>query len=262
MMHWAVVWLSRLEYERVHGNLLKLKLNAMESLLDNTLELASRDGRSTLESLDFLLEEERKAKESRLVDTRMKFAGFPQRKTLEDFDFDFQPSIEKTLVNDLAGLRFLHNAENVVFLGPPGVGKSHLAIALGMEAIRKGFPVHFVNAGTLMERLVQAEREGKLEYKIRGYLKFKLLIVDEIGYLPFSSEAAHSFFQLISRRYEKSSTIFTSNKSFGEWGEIFNDSVIASAVLDRVLHHCTTVNIRGESYRLKERRKQGLVPRQ
>ena len=124
MIFLAVVWLSRLEYERVHGNLLKLKLNAMESLLDNTLELASRDGRSTLESLDFLLEEERKAKESRLVDTRMKFAGFPQRKTLEDFDFDFQPSIEKTLVNDLAGLRFLHNAENVVFLGQ--IGRAHV----------------------------------------------------------------------------------------------------------------------------------------
>jgi DNA replication protein DnaC len=258
----VVAGLSRLEYERAHANLAKLKLTAMESLLDNTLELAARDGRSTLEVLDFLLDEERKAKESHLVDIRMKFAGFPSTKTLDNFDFEFQPSIEKTLVNDLAGLRFLHNVENVVFLGPPGVGKTHLAIALGMEAIKKGYTVHFINAGTLMERLLQAEREGKLEYKIRGYLKFKLLIIDEIGYLPFSSEAAHSFFQLISRRYEKSSTIFTSNKSFGEWGEIFNDTVIASAVLDRILHHCTTVNIRGESYRLKERRKQGLVPRQ
>jgi DNA replication protein DnaC len=233
-----------------------------ESLLDNTLELAARDGKTTLEVLDCLLEEERRAKESHIVDTRMKFAGFPARKTFEGFDFEFQPSIEKTMINDLSSLRFLHNAENVVFLGPPGVGKTHLAIALGMEAVKKGFPVHFVNAGTLMERLRQAEREGKLEYKIRGYLKFKLLIIDEIGYLPFSSEAAHSFFQLISRRYERHSTIFTSNKSFGEWGEIFNDTVIASAVLDRILHHCTTVNIRGESYRLKERRKQGLVPRQ
>ncbi len=254
--------MSGLEYERAHANLVKLKLNTVESLLDNTLELASKDGKSTLEVFDFLLEEERKAKESHLVESRMRFAGFPSRKTLEGFDFEFQPSLEKKLVNDLAGLRFLHNAENVVFLGPPGVGKTHLAIALGMEAVKKGYPVHFVNAGTLMERLVQAEKEGKLENKIRGYLKFKLLIVDEIGYLPFSSEAAHSFFQLISRRYEKSSTIFTSNKSYGEWGEIFNDTVIASAVLDRILHHCTTVNIRGESYRLKERRKQGLVPRQ
>lgn len=248
-----------LEYERVHHNLLKLKLGTMESLLDNTLEIAAKQDKSTLEVLDGLLEEECRAKDAHVMATRLKFAGFPVRKTLGEFDFEFQPSIEKDVINDLATLRFLHNKENVVFLGPPGVGKTHLAIALGMEAVRNGFPVHFVNAGTLMERLVQAEREGKLEYKIRGYLKFKLLIIDEIGYLPFSSEAAHSFFQLISRRYEKSSTVFTSNKSYGEWGEIFKDTVIATAVLDRILHHCTTVNIRGESYRLKERRKQGLL---
>lgn len=248
-----------LEYERVHHNLLRLKLNTMESLLDNALEIASKKDSSTLGVLDGLLEEECRAKDAHVLATRLKFAGFPVRKTLDGFDYEFQPSIEKDVINDLATLRFLHNRENVVFLGPPGVGKTHLAIALGMEAVKNGFPVHFVNAGTLMERLVQAEREGKLEYKIRGYLKFKLLIVDEIGYLPFSSEAAHSFFQLVSRRYEKSSTIFTSNKSYGEWGEIFKDTVIASAVLDRILHHCTTVNIRGESYRLKERRKQGLL---
>lgn len=254
--------MSSLEYERLHANLLKLKLGTIESLVDNTLELASHNGQSTLEVLDLLFEEERKAKESRQVSTRMRFAGFPSRKTLDEFDYDFQPSLERMVVRDLASLKFLHNMENVVFLGPPGVGKTHLAIGLGMEAVKRGYPVHFVNAGTLMERLIQAEREGRLEYKIRGYLKFKLLIIDEIGYLPFSSEAAHSFFQLVSRRYEKHSTIFTSNKSYGEWGEIFNDTVIASAVLDRILHHCTTVNIRGESYRLKERRKQGLIPRQ
>jgi DNA replication protein DnaC len=231
----------------------------MESLLDNSLEIAAKRELSTLEVLDGLLEEECRAKDSHRLATRMKFAGFPVRKTLDDFDYEFQPGIDKTVVKDLSSLRFLHNRENVVFLGPPGVGKTHLAIALGMEAVKNGFPVHFVNAGVLMERLVQAEKEGKLEYKIRGYLKFKLLIIDEIGYLPFSSDAAHSFFQLVSRRYEKHSTIFTSNKSYGEWGEIFKDTVIASAVLDRILHHCTTINIKGESYRLKERRKQGLL---
>jgi DNA replication protein DnaC len=131
-----------------------------------------------------------------------------------------------------------------------------------VEAIRAGMTVHFANSSILLERLVKADLEGKLEAKIRGYARFDLLIIDEIGYLPFDTHGAHCFFQLVSKRYEKHSTIFTSNKSYGEWGEIFKDSVIASAVLDRILHHCTTINIRGESYRLKERKKQGLLQSQ
>jgi DNA replication protein DnaC len=249
-------------YERVHANLKRLKLEVSESLLDNLLEIAAKQEKSTLEVLDHLLEEECKAKESRLFSTRMRFSGFPVKKTLDEFDFTFQPSLEKTVIKDLATLRFVHNAENIVFLGPPGVGKTHLAISLGVEAIRAGMTVHFANSSLLLERLVKADREGKLETKIRGYTKFDLLIVDEIGYLPFDTHGAHCFFQLISKRYEKHSTIFTSNKSYGEWGEIFKDSVIASAVLDRILHHCTTINIRGESYRLKERKKQGLLQSQ
>lgn len=145
----------------------------------------------------------------------------------------------------------------MVFLGPPGVGKTHLALALGFEVVRQGQRVYFANASNLIERLVKANHENKLEDRIKGLSRFHLLIIDEMGYLPFDSEAAHCFFQLISRRYEKSSTIFISNKSYGEWGEIFGDHVIAAAVLDRILHHCTTINIKGNSYRLKERRKQG-----
>ncbi|KKG30911.1 ATP-binding protein, partial [Methanosarcina mazei] len=137
-------------------------------------------------------------------------------------------------------------------------GKSHLAIALGIEAVKAGISVHFTNTGNLIERLKIANREGILEKKIRDLMKFKVLIIDEIGYLPFDDEGAHCLFQLISRRYEKSSTILTSNKSYGEWGEIFKDHVIAAALLDRILHHCTTINIKGESYRLKERKKQGI----
>lgn len=246
-------------YERVHANLLKLKLDTMESLLDNYLEVSAKQDKSVLEVLDLLLMEECKAHESYLLSKRMRFAGFPVKKTLEEFDLDFQPTLDRAVVQDLASLRFLHNRENVVFLGPPGVGKTHLAIGLGWEAIKAGFTAHYINSSTLMERLVKADREGRLDLKIRGYSKFNLLVIDEIGYLPFDNHAAHCFFQLVSKRYEKQSTIFTSNKSYGEWGEIFKDNVIAGAVLDRILHHCTTINIRGESYRLKDRKKQGFV---
>lgn len=250
--------MNPLIYERLHSNLLYLKLNTIEEILDNYLELAVKDDRTTMEVLDHLLEQERKHREAAAVERRTKFAVFPVRKTLVEFDFEFQPSIDRGVIEDLGTLRFIHNAENVVLLGPPGVGKSHLAIALGMETAKAGFSVYFINAGNLIERLKKANREGMLEKKLRDFTRYKLLIIDEMGYLPFDEEGAHCFFQLISKRYERSSTIFTSNKSYGQWGEIFQDNVIASAVLDRILHHCTTINIKGESYRLKERRKLGL----
>lgn len=188
----------------------------------------------------------------------MRIAGFPMEKRLEDFDMSFQPSLDPAVIRDLASLRFIHHSENAVFLGPPGVGKTHLALALGDEAVRQGFRVYFANASNLIERLIKAKHENKLKERIKELTRFHLLIVDEMGYLPFNSEGAHCFFNLISRRYEKSSTIFTSNKSYGEWGVIFGDHVIAAAVLDRILHHCTTINIKGDSYRLKECRRQGM----
>jgi DNA replication protein DnaC len=252
--------MSNFAYERLHHNLQVMKLDTIDSILDNFLEIAAKDGKSTIEILDYLVDQEMKSREAQSLAMRIRFAGFPAQKRLEDFDFEFQPSLDKSVIKDLTSLKFIRNCENIVFLGPPGVGKTHLAIALGLEAVRSGFRVHFANAATLIERLVNADRQDKLEQKIKGLSKFQLLIVDEIGYLPFTSDGAHAFFQLISRFYETRSIIFTSNKSYGEWGEIFRDHVIASAVLDRILHHCTTINIKGDSYRLKERRKQGLIP--
>jgi DNA replication protein DnaC len=250
--------MNNFSYERLHSNLQYLKLNTIEELLDNYLEIAARDSKTTMEVLDYLFEQEKKHREATAFEKRMKSAAFPVKKTLEEFDFEFQSSIDKKVIEDLETLRFVHNAENVVLLGPPGVGKSHLAIALGVKVAEAGVSVYFTNSGNLIERLKIANREGTLEKKLKGLMKFKVLIIDEMGYLPFDEEGAHCLFQLISRRYEKSSTIFTSNKSYGEWGEIFKDHIIAAAVLDRILHHCTTINIKGESYRLKERKKQGI----
>jgi len=248
-----------LAYERLHVNLEKLKLNTIATILDSYLEIAAKEECSVIEILDHLLEEEQRAKQTRNIEFKMRLAGFPVRKTLEDFDFKFQPSIDKKVIKELTTLRFLHNNENIVFLGAPGVGKSHLSIALGIEAVRAGHPVYFANINKIVEKLKTASRMDKLEKKLQAYAKFKLIIIDEIGYLPLDTEGAHCLFQLVSKRYEKGSMIFTSNKSYGEWGQIFQDQVIAAAVLDRILHHCTTVNIKGESYRLKDREKYGLA---
>ena len=248
-----------LAYERLRVNLEKLKMGTISTILDSYLEIAAKEDRSILEILDHLMEEERRAKDAYAIEYRMRFAGFPMKKNLDEFDFKFQPSIDRKVIQELATLRFLHNNENVVFLGPPGVGKTHLAVALGIEAINAGHSVYFANASTMVERLKSAVRKDNLDEKLRNYAKFKLIILDEIGYLPFDTEGAHCLFQLVSKRYEKSSIMFTSNKSYGEWGQIFQDQVIAAAVLDRILHHCTTVNIKGESYRLKDRKKYGLM---
>jgi DNA replication protein DnaC len=191
----------------------------------------------------------------------LQLAHLPFVKTFDQFDFSFQPSIDERQIRELRSLRFIHEASNVILLGPPGVGKTHLSVALAEAAIQAGCGAYFMTAHDLVTDLGRAYREGRLDRRMRIYLAPKVLIIDEMGYLPLDDMGATIFFQLVSARYERGSIILTSNKSYGDWGSIFGDPIVATAILDRLLHHSTTINIRGESYRLKDRRKAGLFPR-
>jgi len=246
--------MAEIMMERIKENLESLKLKNTLDILDNYLERAIKDNLNIIDVLDHLFSEEALNKRKRAYEKQLQMSGFPIKKNLEDFDFNFQPSIDKRQIEELATMRFLENGENVVFLGPPGVGKTHLASALGMVAAKYRYSTYYINCHLLIEQLKKAHFENKLPDKLRTLCKYKMLIIDEIGYLPMDIQGANLFFQLIARRYERVSTIFTSNKTFSQWNEVFADMTIASAILDRVLHHCTVINIKGESYRLKERK--------
>ncbi len=251
---------GHLAYERLHANLLTVGLKTVEAQLDGYLQGPNIGEQSVTEILDHLLQQEVKVREALSLQLRLQFSRIPVRKTLEEFDLSAQPSIDPKVIEELRTLRFVHDHANVVMLGPPGVGKTHLAVGLGWEAIRAGFSVYFVSAPRLVEDLRRGAETDRLEAKLRTYGKYGVLIVDEIGYLPMERIGAHLFFQLINARYERGSTIFTSNKSFAEWGEVMGDTAIAAATLDRILHHATVVSIKGESYRLRSRRRTGLPP--
>jgi DNA replication protein DnaC len=246
--------MTELIMERLRENLESLKMKNTLDILDNYLERAVSDKLNIVDVLDHIFREEAKSKRQRAYEKQVQMSGFPIKKTLDDFDFSFQPSIDKRQIEELATMRFLENAENVVFLGPPGVGKTHLASALGIEAARNRYSIYYINCHQLIEQLKKAHFENRLPDRLKVLGKYKMLIIDEIGYLPMDIQGANLFFQLIARRYEKASTVFTSNKTFSQWNEVFADVTIASAILDRILHHCTVVNIKGESYRLKERK--------
>jgi DNA replication protein DnaC len=237
----------------------KMKMGSLVSQLDVVCEQASKRDLGYREFLTEALQIEWRGRHQRAVESRLQLARFPWMKTLEQFDFSFQPSLDRKVVRELAGLGFVDRAENVIILGPPGVGKTHLAIALGVKAVEAGHRVLFLTLETLLTRLIKAQRESRLERQLMQFVYPKLLLLDEMGYLPMGRQEASLFFRLLSRRYEKASVIITSNKSFIDWGDIFNDQILATAILDRLLHHSTVLNIKGESYRLKEKRKAGLL---
>lgn len=246
-------------YERVRDHLQRLKLDGALNALDPVLEQAQKAEKLPVEVLDELLGIELTARFERRVRTNLKLSGLPRPKTLEEFDFDAQPQVPRDTVAELATLRFLHQGENVLLLGPCGVGKTHLAIGLSLKAIERGHRIYFLTLHDLVTKSRAARDKNRLDTLLHVLIRPEILVLDEVGYLPLERSDATFFFEVVNKRYQtQKSIILTSNKSFGQWDEIFPDSALAIALLDRLLHHATTLNIRGESYRLRHRRAAGL----
>ena len=250
--------LAETPLERIRAHLVGMKMSRSLEVLDDCVRRVEDGQLSALQFLDELLGEEQATRETRRIKSCLMTARLTRIKTLESFDFSFQPSLDKNRILALAELSFVDRGEVVHLLGPPGTGKSHLAVALGVEAVKAGKSVYFATLAEIIDTLGKAEREGKLAQRIAFITRPALLIIDEVGYLPVQKGGANLFFQLVNARYERGAVILTSNRGFSEWGEVFGDTVVAAALLDRLLHHAIVIEIAGNSYRLREHAK--LVP--
>ena len=241
---------NTLVLDRIESNLTRLRLPRIREILERVLKAAENQDKSHLGFLDELLEEEVAHKEQRRIEIALKISGLPFIKSIDEFDFIFQPKLDRQKVMSLFDLIFVKQKGNVIFLGPPGVGKTHLAVSLAIKACQSGMSIYFTNMEDLIKKLRKDHEAGR-PGKGRSYYKSSLVVVDEVGYTPINREECNLFFRFIANRYEKASTIITSNKAFSDWAELFHDPIIVTAILDRLLHHSVVINFKGNSYRLR-----------
>ena len=243
-------------YTQLVKNLEYLKMKQMVNHLDEIIDFTTKNNLSFVDALVKLTSYEIDFKETNMIKAMVKVGAFPHNKEIKDFDFDFQPNINRDEILDFISLRFIEAKENIVFLGSSGVGKTHLATSIGIAAAKQRYSTYFIKCNDLLQQLKRAKLENRLDARLKHFNKYKLLIIDELGYLPIDAEDSKLFFQLIDMRYENKSTILTTNINFNSWDDIFYDPIIANAILDRILHNAHVVSISGNSYRLKDHLRQ------